>query len=212
MGQTLDLGRRLELLPMDPHCQDISVGLYEQKLEGERQFRVHTYSAAPEARERIAFITKALRVVLGLGAVPGAPESSRFPCKSTHERALKRAFLDLCKLESDAPLAPKPLTAFDKKACGNLTAESLGHGVYRMTSEAGLEAGPKRVTALVRGYAKLCEMEAVEGASEQLVFPCKMSHDALIGMLMFRAQNVRAAMQEEESAASRGSLAAPSQQ
>ena len=45
-----------------------------------------------------------------------------------------------------------------------------------------------------------------------MAFPCKTPHDALIGMLLFRAQNVRAAMQEEEMASARGMLASPSQQ
>ena len=37
-------------------------------------------------------------------------------------------------------------------------------------------------------------------------------HDVLMALMMFRAQNVRASMQEEELASSRGVLSSPSQQ
>ena len=210
MSKTLNLGERLELLPMDPHCHDISLGLYRQGVDGDAQFLVHTYSSVSGSRERVAYITKALEVMLGLEAVPDAPGRLRFPCGSLHPRAIKRSFLDLSKLETGAPLEPKPLTAFDKKAAGDLTVVNMGNGSYKMTAEEGLDAGPKRVKALAMGYAKICEMERL--GDDRVAFACETDHDALLGMLFFRSQNVRAAMQEEESAASRGSLSAPSQQ
>ena len=43
-------------------------------------------------------------------------------------------------------------------------------------------------------------------------FPCGESHDQLIGLLLVRAQNLRAVLREEEMKASRGVLAAPSAQ
>jgi hypothetical protein len=43
-------------------------------------------------------------------------------------------------------------------------------------------------------------------------FPCGERHDALVGLLLVRAQNLRAALREEELTATRGILAAPSAQ
>ena len=80
MGRTLDLGRRLELCSADPHCHDISLGLYRQPLAVEPatlpdrqavppvgadgalpvQFLVHTYSTAVGAAERVDFVSQAL--------------------------------------------------------------------------------------------------------------------------------------------------------
>jgi len=210
MGKTLDLGRRLELEPLDKHCQNISVALYESNVDGVPCFKPHTYSLVDSANHRIAFLTQALQIMLGLEET--GDRQLRFSCGTIHERALKRAFLDLCKLETGADLAPKPLTAFDKKADGDISAISLGDGVYEMRSVTNNEAGQKRAIALSRGYAKICEMEPIEGSQVQLHFGCGHSHDALMGMLMFRAQNVRAAMQEEEQTSSRGVLSSPSQQ
>ena len=83
--------------------------------------------------------------------------------------------------------------------------------MYHLVAEHATETAQKRAIALAGGFAKLCEMEQVEGA-DVVAFGCRMSHDALIGQLMYRAQNVRAVFQEDEMAASRGMLAAPSQQ
>ena len=213
MGKTLDLGLRIEIHPMDKYCHDISLGLYRRVGEGGGpQFLVHSYSSKEGVSERVAYIRQALIQMLGMEPVENETGWLQFPCQQEHPRALKRAFLDLCKLETGAPLEAKPLTAFDKKAEGDLTAVSLGDGVYRMQAEEETEASAKRPAALARGYAKICEMDPVEGQPNTVRFPCGQNHDAMVGLLMYRSQNVRAAMQEEEMAASRGTLAPPSQQ
>ena len=213
MGKTLDLGERIELMSADRHCGDISLGLYRQDAGGVPWFLVHTYSSAPGAADRVAFIREALKVMLGLeedGALSGRPGWLKFACGSTHQRALKRAFLDLCKLETGAALEPKPLKVFDKKANGDIKAVPQGRGTYRIEPDPKADNGPRRATAVARGFVKLCEMAEREDGS--IAFACDTDHDLLIGMLMFRAQNVRAAVQEEEMAASKGVLSAPSQQ
>ena len=54
-------------------------------------------------------------------------------------------------------------------------------------------------------------MEATEVPNEAY-FACGHDHDELVGLLLGRALNVRAAMREAEAAAARGVLAAPSAQ
>jgi hypothetical protein len=173
---------------------------------------VHTYAAVPAAKQRARFLTQALEVMAGLEPAAGQPGWLRFPCGRMHLRALKRGFLDLCKLPSGAALAAKPTTVVDKKAGCDLTAVGVGDGEYEIRSESDDDAARKRSAAVARGFVKLCEMDEVEGSENRVRFPCGADHDALIGLLMFRAQNVRASMQEQELAAARGILAAPSQQ
>lgn len=212
MGRTRNLGWRIELLPMDKFCHDISLGLYRQIVDGVPRYLVHTYSSAEGARERIGFITRALLIMAGMEEVPDAPGWVRFACSGTHERALRRGFLDLCKLETGAPLEPKPLSVFDKKAECELVIKGLGQGIYAILTAQETPKGRDRATALARGFEKVCEMQGVDGAEIRVGFACRESHDSLMGLLAFRAQNVRASMREEEAAASRGILAAPSQQ
>ncbi len=209
MGKTLDLGRRIELNSMDWHCSDISIGLYEHEDAAGTCFVVHTYSSAAGADERLAFIRSGMEKMIGLVA---DGDKLRFACGTLHLRALKRAFLDLCRKASNEPLEALPMTAFDKKADGELTIRPEGQGVYEIISEDGSEKGSKRAEATARGFAKLCEMERADETPSKVTFPCGQDHHELMAMLMFRAQNVRASMQEEEQAASRGTLAAPSQQ
>ena len=42
-----------------------------------------------------------------------------------------------------------------------------------------------------------------------VAFPCGLTHDALVGLLLPRALNVRAALREEETKATRGVLVSP---
>ena len=212
IGKTLDLGRRIELMSMDRHCGDISMGLYRRDVGGVAGVLVHTYKSVAQAKQRVEFITRALIEIVGLERVADAPGWLRFPCRSFHERGLKRAFLEVCKLDTGTAFATKPLSVFDKKAGCRLTAIHTGGGVYHVQSEQQTESAQKRAAALASGFIKICEMNAVEGKPDHAAFACGTSHDALIGMLMFRAQNVRASMREEESTASRGILSAPSQQ
>ena len=210
MGKTLELGRRLEIHSMDKHCQDISVALYRQDVECP-QFLVHTYTDSEESAKRVRFIRQALISMIGLEPAD-RQDWLQFPCRKIHQRALKRTFLDLCKLETEASLEAKSLETFDKKAGGNLRVVEMGNGTYRTEAVAETEAGQKRARALARGFVKLCELQADDVDPLRFTFGCQSSHNSLIGMLMFRAQNVRSSMQEEDAAAGRGVLAPPSQQ
>ena len=212
MSKTLDLGQRIEIHTMDKYCQDISLGLYRQETNQGPQFLVHTYADSKAASERVEYIRQALVTMLGLEAVDADTNWLKFSCGQDHLRALKRSFLDLCKLETGAPLQPKPLRAFDKKANGDLEATSLGNGKYHIQALADEETATKRAAALARGFAKLCEMNPVDGEQRTVQFPCGADHHEVIGILTYRAQNVRAAMREEEQSSGRGVLAPPSQQ
>ena len=55
MGQTVDIGKRIELVPMDPHFHDITIALYQQGQDESPLFLVHTYSQMAGAQERIQF-------------------------------------------------------------------------------------------------------------------------------------------------------------
>ena len=70
-------------------------------------------------------------------------------------------------------------------------------------------AGLSRWVFVIPGLA---EQAASGDPATHIAFGCGLDHDLMVGMLMFRAQNVRALMQEEAQASARGSLAAPSQQ
>ncbi len=212
MGQTRDLGRRIELHSMDPHCHDISLGLYRQIHDGRSGYLVHSYSAAEAAEGRLSAIRDGLVAHAGLVPMEGQPGLLEFPCGEDHEKALRRTFLEVCKRADEEIDGPLPLIRHDKKAECELTVNSEGNGQYRITAPESAEKGPRRVRAVARGFVKLCEMEIDESDESVVKFSCQVDHDSLMGSLFFRAQNVRSAMQEDELSAGRGVLAAPGSQ
>jgi hypothetical protein len=204
MSSTLDLGRRIELVSMDPHCADITIGLYEQP-DG---YVVHSYSSLPEALPRLDSIRRAMQV---LGGVAERQGRLSFPCGARHFLAIRRTFLEACKLAPGATVDARPLTITDKKLDRNVVVRSLGGGLYELSADGSADAAA-RLESIAGGYRKLAEVEFVPAQPQQFRFACGHQHNALVGLLLARALNVRAALREQEMAASRGQLVAPSAQ
>ena len=210
MSQTLDLGPRAELVSMDSHCDDITIALYMPESDQGPVYKVHTYSNLPSAAARIAEVAKIMQTLGGMEQTPDG--LLRFPCGHPHLQAAKRLFLDSCKIEPTTPVEVRPLRIFDKKANGTIAIANLGDGLYEARPEEDAQGQDRRVTTIARGLIKLGEMEEVADNTTQARFACGQSHDELIGLLLVRAPNVRAAMREAEDMASRGVLSAPSAQ
>ena len=213
MGQVTDIGSRIELVSMDPHFHDISIALYEQEGDGGTpRFLVQTYSQKEGSASRAEFIVEAMATLGGAEVCvdDGPGTTVTFPCGARHFAMVKRLFLESCKIPSEqAPLA-KPLKVFDKKADAEITVVGEGGGQYRVTAEESDEKVERRVRAIAGGLVKLGEMEVIDDSSMR--FTCGHDHDLLVGLLLPRAINVRQAIREQEQSASRGVLAAPSQQ
>jgi hypothetical protein len=207
----MDLGRRVELVSMDRHHDDISVGLYVRDGERGPVASVHSYSLRPGVPERLAFIAGALAELGGLERLDD-PLELRFACGSWHETAAKRLFLEACKQDPAAPLEPRPLDAPDSRSEQTIVVEPLGDGAYEVHAHGVSDGEASRAPAIAKGMAKLAQLDADEGERPVVRFACGRSHDPLIGLLLGRAQNLRAVMREEEMKASRGVLAAPSAQ
>ena len=214
MGRLLELGERLELVSMDPHFHDISISLYRSTGEGGASgFLAHSYSTREGAAERLGFVMRAMAVMGGMGPAPGQPDRLAFACGAAHKAAVKRLFLEACKRATGAEVAAQPMRVYDKKNDLTIDATAVGDGRYRIAA-AGSEGNDKaaqRVDGVTRGLIKLAELEPGAEPGE-VRFPCGFSHDELVGLLIGRALNVRAAMREAEAAAARGILAAPSAQ
>src|SRR5690242_10607718 len=156
MGSTLDLGSRIELVSMDPHCSDITIALYEQKGEGAPQYVIHSYSALPEAAARLDAVRRAMQV---LGGVDLRDGRLGFPCGVRHVLAMRRTFLEACKLSPSAPLEVRPMTVLDKKINRNISVRSMTEGLYELTADGSDEAAASRLEAIAGGYRKLAEVE-----------------------------------------------------
>lgn len=195
---------------MDRHHDDISIGLYVRDADDGPIGTVHTYSGRPGVRERLEFIARTLCTLGGLEQLDD-PTQVRFTCGSWHASAAKRLFLEACKHDSSEPVGPKPLEAPDNRTEQTIAVESLGDGAYEVKAEGATDDAPSRAPAIARAMAKLAELSQ-DDERPIVRFPCGHDHHALIGLLLGRAQNLRAVLREEEMKASRGVLAAPSAQ
>ena len=210
MANIAQLGNRIELVSMDKHFHDITLGLYEQlSADGVPEFIVHSYAGKDGTAERIQFIMRAMQDLGGIKSTPGG--SLRFACGNVHRAACKRLFIEASKLVGDATPEARSLSIHDKKADCEMTVASLGGGAYRVTAKSEDEGVVRRVKAIAGGLRKLGEM-ADSGGDDEASFACGTAHDALVGMLLVRAPNVRAVLREEDAAAAQGVLAAPSTQ
>jgi hypothetical protein len=208
MGSTLDLGRRIELISMDPHYSNITIGLYEQMSGSAAEYVVHSYSGLAGVTARLQIVMRAMQVLGGLQMCEGR---LRFVCSGRHQAAMRRTFLEACKL-AEVPADPRPLQVLDKKVDRTFTARSLGGGIYEVAAEGPREGWAARAESIAGGLRKLASLDAVSGEPDRIHFACAQPHDAVVGLLLPRALNVRAALREQEMAAARGTLAAPSAQ
>ena len=204
-----DLGRRIELVPMDKYLDEITIALYRV---GDLGVLVHSYSKRPGTAERLEWIAGAMRVIAGMVPYGDDPRAIEFRCGAWHELAVRRAFLEACKLDSASPVEPRPLEVDDTRFNQRVKAESRDAGAYVVSSEANDPSGGGRGPAVAAGLAKLAELEIDDDDGLTVRFSCGAPHDELVGLLLPRAINVRAALREQEMTAGRGILVAPSAQ
>ena len=217
MRRIVDIGRRIELIPIDPHFHDITIGLYQQQITDPNlgkafpAFLVHTYSQISGATERIEEVIQSMQILGGM--LKTSEGLLYFPCKDAHEAACRRVFLEACKLASNTQTEARPLNILDRKSQLTITVDSIGSGIYRVTANGEGRSAARRISAIAGGLMKLGEMEDIETDNKDTIgFACGHSHDALVGLLLIRAPNVRVVLREEEMGAARGTLSAPSQQ
>ena len=207
-----DLGRRVELVSMDPHFERISLGLYVRDGDDGPVARVHSYSAKPGTAQRLETVARTVATLGGMDQSREDPLELRFPCGGWHGSAAKRLFTEACKLDPAEDVETRPLTGIDKRSGQAIEVHPLGGGRYRVTSSGAADNEASRAPAIARAMAKLAELDVADDDETVVAFPCGAEHDALIGLLLVRAQNLRAILREEEMQASRGVLSAPSAQ
>ena len=145
-------------------------------------------------------------------ADPETPLRVRFACGEAHEQATRRAFIEACKLDPGQPLEPRPMELYDKKTDATIRVIPEGGGQYRATADADGAKVVRRVATVAGGLVKLAGMEPLPASIDRVRFACGYDHHRLVAMLLKLALNARGVLREQELAAARGVLAAPSQQ
>jgi hypothetical protein len=206
LAHVRNIGKRIALVSMDAHFHDASIGLYEQMdTDGAPCFLMHTYSQRDGASERIERIAATMKALAGMTVARNGGPALRFPCGAAHRAACRRTFIAACKLDPATPLRPVPMMVYDRKSGADVQAIADDAGRYTVH----VPGDGKRPGAIARGLVRLAEMEPQEGRGDCVAFLCGHRHDALVGLLLGSAINMRSAMREAEDAVARGMLAAP---
>ena len=210
MKKILDIGKRIDLVPLDLYFENISIALYSQKDEQGSFYLVHTYSQIPGVGKRINTVINAMKNLGGMEQ--DNMGRLRFPCKNAHNLAVKRVFLEACKVDPTEKVTKRPLTTLDKKSGLQINLLRSGNGEYQVTAIGESREKERRISFIAGGLMKLGELDEVIGSLDRIFFPCSSNHDEMIGLLLLRAPNVRAILRDQATVAGRGVLAAPSQQ
>ena len=194
-------GRCLELVPMDPHFHNISVGLYAR----DGVATVWTFSRRKGVQARIGRIRDQLVELGGMVPVEDSHDRVAFPCGYMHVRPLKFLMMQAVERAPDYTLPDGAVKDTRSSLMLSVSGtESGGRWVYRVSAEGEAPNVPARLRALVAGFKRYGEAEGV--ADSDVAFPCGHRHDRLAQLILPYARNVSAVEDMLESSALRGQL------
>jgi hypothetical protein len=197
------LGRCLELVPTDPHFNNISVGLYVK----DDVCTVWTFSGKEGAAERMGEIRDQLVALGNMEAIEGAHDQAQFPCGYLHVRPVRFLLAQAVGKSPSYAHAEGGMSIKDTKSSLMLTvsgAEKQGKWVYSVSGEGDAPNPAVRLRLIVAGFVRYGEMEKV--GDTEVMFPCGARHDALMRLLMPYSRNVSGVESMMEAEAMRGQM------
>jgi hypothetical protein len=195
------LGQCVELVPSDPHCQNITVGLYEK----DGILTVWTFSTKEAAFLRMSQIRSQLVALGGLTPVPRTTNKVNFPCGYIHTRPLKFLTMQAVEKAPDYVLPTSPVKDLKSDLMLSFEAEQRnGQWVYRVKAGGQAPNVEARLRGVAAGLVRYGEMEKV--SETEVAFVCGERHDKLVWLLLPFARNVSGVEDMLEAAALRGQM------
>lgn len=180
-------GRCLDLVSMDPHLNEITVGLYLKDTIA----TVWTYSQIDGIDARMEQIRDLLVLRGGMEPVSTTHNQVRHNCGTVHERPLKFLIKNCVEKSSASWSNDGPIDIRDFRTRLKLTVTPLqedNRTVYKVSGEGDHPNPDVRVRAVVGGFMRYGEMERVTPSSA--AFTCGYEHNELVRLLLPSARNV----------------------
>ena len=180
-------GRCLELVPMDPNFQNISVGLYVK----EGVCTVWSFSGKPGVAARLERIRDQLVALGGMEPVAGSGNQARFGCGYMHERPVKFLMSQAVGKAPDFAPPQGEMSVKDSRSPLTIRVEGYQQGdrwVYRVSGEGDAPNPAMRLRMVVAGFLRYGEMDKV--SDNEVAFPCGQRHDALMRLLLPYSRNI----------------------
>lgn len=182
------LGQCVELISMDPHFNDISVGLFLK----DRTLTVWSYSTIPGVEKRLQKIRDRIVALGDLEPVAGSPNQARVPSGDILLQPMRFMFREA--VEKDPDQFPSgPIEAADNKSTLTFVVEGEQQDdayVYTVKAKGKAPRAEARIKATVGGFMRYGECERV--TPETFRFPDGQQHDGFVRLLLPYARNVSA--------------------
>ena len=191
-------GKCLELVPLDAHFHDISVGLYVK----DDTCTVWTFSRKPGVQGRVEKIRDQVVALGGLAPVQGTHDQLNFPCGHLHRRVIRFLLAQAVGNSPDYAPPAGELSIRDTRTKLTLSVDGKQTGnrwVYQVSGDGEAPNIPARLRMIVAGFVRYGEMEEV--SDTEVTFPCAYRHDELVRLVLPYSRNISAveSMMEEEA-------------
>ena len=181
-------GRCLELIPVDKHFKDISVGLYVR----DSVCTIWTYSQVDGVPKRLRTIRDQMIELGGMEAIPNTHNQVQFACGVTHSRPLK-FLLSQAVIKAPTYRHPEgPMTISDTKSPLTINVrpydDNDSQGLYQVSVSGTAKNPQMRLRMILAGFARYGEME--KAGDNDIFFNCRHRHDNLLKLLMPYSRNI----------------------
>ena len=195
-------GKCLELVSMDPHFKNITVGLYLK----DHTLTIWTFSQKPKVKERIRQIRDQLVKLGGLTTIKKTHNQAKFSCGDLHEKPVKFLLMGAVEKSPDH-CPPEEMLIKDTKSelMLKVSGEDInGRWVYTISAEGDDPKINFRLRAIQIGFVRYGAMEIV--GEQKVSFNCGQRHDELVKLLLPYSRNISAVEDMLDSSALRGQL------
>lgn len=200
IDQIKKLGHCVELVSIDPHFHDISVGLFIK----DGLLTVFSYSQIDGTEKRIEQIRDRCTKLGDVVTVDGTKDQLKLTSDLFLERALRFMFIAAVEKDPKVPVPSGPISAPDTKTKLTLFVEGCeenGRIVYTVSAEGKADRPELRVRATVGGFVRYSDCERVD--KDKFAFPDGKRYDNYARLILPLARNVSAVenqLQQDELA------------
>jgi len=183
------LGSCIELVSLDPHFHDVSVGLFIK----DGVMTISSFSTIDGIDARIETIRDRCLQLGDVEAVEGTTDQLRLISDLQLDRALKFMFTIAVEKDASAEAPSGRITAPDTKTKLLFVidgAELDGKYVYTVSTEGESDRANMRIRAAVGGFIRYSDCERID--KDKFAFPDGKQYDKFARLILPLARNVSA--------------------
>ena len=184
-----ELGHCIELVSIDPHFHNISVGLFIKN----GGLTISTYSTLEGVYARIEQIRDRCVLLGDVETVEGTTNQLRLTSDLQLDRALRFMFIAAVEKDPSVELPSGRITAPDTKTKLTFVVEGDeqdGQCVYTVSAEGEAERASMRIRATVGGFIRYADCTRVD--KDKFAFPDGRRYDKFARLILPLARNVSA--------------------